>query len=65
MRSIVGGHEGSQNPDRMSDGVPNHVLDWVLDEVSEEVSDGGMNRDFSLLHIDHALNPCKHQTKLN
>jgi hypothetical protein len=49
----------------MSDGVSDHVPDGVLDEVSDEVPDGGSDWEFSLLHIDHALNHYKHQTKLN
>jgi hypothetical protein len=49
----------------MSDGVSDHVPDGVLDEVSNEVPDGGSDCELSLLHTDHALDPYKHQTELN
>jgi hypothetical protein len=46
-------------------GVSDCVPDGVLDEVSNELPDGGSDCEFTLLHIDHTLDPHKHQIKLN
>jgi hypothetical protein len=46
---------------RWSVGVP----DRVLDEVSNELPDGKLDCEFTLLHTDHTLDPHKHQIELN
>jgi hypothetical protein len=39
--------------------------DGVLDEVSNELPDGGSDCEFTLLHTDHTLDPHNHQIELN
>jgi hypothetical protein len=46
------------------DGV-SEVSDQVLNGVSDEVPDGGSDRDFSLLQENHTLDLHKHQTEMN
>jgi hypothetical protein len=51
--------------DRVPDGVLDRIHDGVVDEVSNELTYGVLDCEFSLLHTDQTLDPHNHKIDLN